>query len=87
MTTGVFKEPISYLTNNFYTTPKLSRQIMTYKEWQSTAKATQCKIISCGETWNLHVKHIGGGIYEVTAQPNYWTEGKSSNKLAKAKGG
>ena len=74
MTTSV--GPISHLTNNFYTTTKLARQVMTYREWQETAKATQCRILALGESWELKARHLGGGMYEITAIPSYWQKGK-----------
>jgi hypothetical protein len=69
-------EPKNHLNDNFYTTPKFASQVMTYRQWQETALATQGKIISCGETQILHAKHMGGGMYIITATPNYWTDNK-----------
>ena len=69
-------EPISHLKDSFFTTPQLARQIMTYKEWQESAKATQCKILACGETYELYARHMGGGMYEVKARLTYWKDGK-----------
>ena len=71
-------DPVNHLNPDFCTTPKLARQVMTYKSWQQTALATQCKVISMGETWDLRAKHLGGGMYEVRAYPTYWTTGKPS---------
>jgi len=70
------REAINHLKDSFYTTPKITRQVMTYKDWQETAMATQCRIIALGETWELSAKHLGGGMYEVTASPPYWKDGK-----------
>lgn len=69
-------EPINHLSNNFYTTPKFARQVMSYKHWQETAEVTQCRILSCGETYELTAKHMGGGMYEVRAGLTYWKGGK-----------
>jgi len=69
-------EPHNHLNNSFYTTPKLARQVMSYKQWQETAKATQCKIIANGETYELKARHMGGGMYEVSADLMYWRHGK-----------
>jgi len=66
----------NHLNDNFYTTPKLARQIMTYKQWQETAAATQCRIIANGETYELTAKHMGGGMYEIKANLTYWKDGK-----------
>ena len=63
--------PEDHLDPNFYSTPKLTRQMMTYREWQETAKSTNGYIMSCGERWNLWSQHRGGGIYEISARPNY----------------
>ncbi len=73
-------QSVNHLTDSFYTTPQFARQIMTYKEWQETAKATQCRILACGETYEITVKHKGGGMYEVTAGLTYWKNGKPAKK-------
>ena len=73
-------EPINHLSESFYTTPKFARQVMTYHEWQETAKATQCIILSCGETYELKTRCMGGGMYEITAKENYWKNGKPQKK-------
>lgn len=67
---------VNHLKSSFYTTPKLARQIMTFQEWQETAKATECRIIACGETYELKTRNIGGGIYEIRAELPYWKHGK-----------
>ena len=69
-------EPKNWLNDDFYTTPKFARQIMTTKHWQETAEVTQCRILSCGETYALYAKHMDGGIYEVRANLTYWKGGK-----------
>ena len=61
------RESVNRLTESFYTTPKSARQIMTYREWQETAKATGCKILACGRSYELTAKCKGGGIYEIRA--------------------
>lgn len=78
-------QPINHLDNSYFTTPKLARQVMTYKEWQETAKATQCRILACGETYELTARHMGGGMYEVRASLMYWKNGKPNRKRATTK--
>jgi len=70
------RKAINHLKDSFYTTPKITRQIMTYTDWQETAMATQCRILALRETWVLKAKSMGGGMYEVTASPSYWPDGK-----------
>ncbi len=77
--------PVNHLNDSFYTTPKLARQIMSYKDWRETAEVTQCRILACGETHELTAKHMGGGMYEVRASLTYWKGGKPSK--TKARGG
>lgn len=77
-------KPINHLNSSFYITPKVTRQVMTYRHWQETAMATQCRILSCGESWELKAKHLGGGMYEVQALPAYWREGKPSKAKVKS---
>ncbi len=74
--------PANHLSDNFYTTPQLARQIMTRKEWQETAKATQCRILACGESYELTTRHMGGGMYEVRAGLTYWKNGKPAKAKA-----
>jgi len=82
---AVKKQAVNHLSNGFYITPKITHQVMTYQDWQETALYTQCKIISQGETWNLRAKHLGGGMYEVSAYPNYWVDGKPPKKTSASK--
>ena len=77
------ENPVSHLSNSFFTTPKFARQIMTYNEWQETAKATQCRILSYGESYELSAKHMGGGMYEISADLTYWKNGKPKKVSAK----
>ncbi len=70
------EEPINHLNESFYTTPKLARQIMNYQDWHETAEVTQCRIIACGETYELTARHMGGGMYEIKAELTYWKKGK-----------
>ena len=70
----------NYLDDSFYSTPKTARQIMTYHQWQETAIATQCRILSCRETYKLTAKHMGGGMYEVRANLPYWEKGKPNKQ-------
>ncbi len=77
------ENPVSHLNDNFFTTPKFARQIMTYKDWQETAAATQCRILSLGETHELTARHMGGGMYEVRANLTYWKNGKPKKAAAK----
>ena len=64
------------LNSSFYNTPQFARQVMSYKNWQKIAKETQCRIISCGETYELSARHLGGGMYEVRANLTYWKGGR-----------
>lgn len=73
------------LDDSFYRTPKYARQIVTYKQWQKIAAATQCRILSCGESYDLTTKHMGGGMYEIKAKETYWKDGKPQK--AETKGG
>ena len=70
------ENPVSHLSDSFFITPRYARQIMTHREWQETAKATQCRILAAGETYELTVKHMGGGMYEVRTGMLYWRDGK-----------
>lgn len=69
-------EPHNHLNNNFYITPKLAHQMMTFKQWRETALATNGHIIASGETYDLHAESRGGGMYEVKAELPYWKHGK-----------
>ena len=69
-------KPVSHLSDSFYTTPSYARTVMSYKEWQETARATQGRILSCGEMFELTAKHMGGGMYEVRLNRTYWRNGK-----------
>ena len=74
--------PVNHLSDSYYTTPKLARQVMSYKDWQETATATQGRILACGESYELTAKHMGGGMYEVRASLIYWKNGKPSKAKA-----
>lgn len=78
------ENPVNHLNESFYITPKIARQIMTFTQWQETALVTQCRILSCGETYELTSKPMGGGMYEIKADHDYWKGGKPQK--AKAKG-
>jgi len=69
-------KPQNHLKDSFYTTPKFARQMMTFKQWRETCLATEGRILASGETWELFAKSRGGGMYEITAKPNYWRNGK-----------
>lgn len=70
------RKSVNHLNPNFYTTPGTARQVMTFQEWQETAKAIQRKILACGETYELKLKNLGGGMYEIRAELPYWQNGK-----------
>ncbi len=72
-----------HLMDSFFSTPKSARQIMTYKQWQETAIATQCRILSCGESYELTARHMGGGMHEVRANQTYWRHGKPKKASAR----
>jgi len=57
---------VNHLSNSFYTTPSYASQIMTYVESRETLAATQGFILSCGEKWEVTVRHKGAGMYLVT---------------------
>lgn len=61
-------QPVSHLSETFFKNPKLARQMMTFKQWRETALATNGYIIANGETYSLHAKSRGGGMYEVKAE-------------------
>ena len=69
-------QPINHLKDSFYTTSKLAFQMMTFKEWRETCKATEGHIVSMGETLELYATSRGGGMYEVRARQLYWRGGK-----------
>lgn len=75
-------EPTNHLNSSFYTTPKIARQVMSYRHWHETAEVTQCRILACGETYELTARHMGGGMYEVGAGLTYWKDGKPKKKAA-----
>ena len=69
-------KPHNHLKDSFYTVPKLTRQLMTLEQWKETMLFTEGRILSCGETWELCHKYVGGGIHEVTVQLTYWKNGR-----------
>lgn len=72
--------PHNHLKDSFYTTPQFARQVMTLKQWRETALATEGRILSCGETWELKWRSLGGGMGEVTVGLTYWKNGKPARK-------
>ena len=74
-------QPHNHLKDQFYTTPKLARQMMTYKQWRETALATDGRILANGETYELYSESRGGGMYEVKVRLMYWKDGKPTKKM------
>ncbi len=60
-------EAKNHLSDSFYITPSFARQVMTRRETRETLLATQGRILACGEMWDVMVKHLGAGMYGVTA--------------------
>ena len=61
--------PFNHLNNNFYTMPKIARQVMTTLQFKETLLQTENFIMSCGHGWKLKSESLGAGMVEVRLIP------------------
>ena len=57
---------MNHLGDNFYIIPATVNTTMTTKQLKETLLATDGRIISCGNLWDIKSKRIGPGVYRVS---------------------